>query len=118
MKNLDDKKTITVIFKTTYNLNTGKDENIKPGIENKYGIVWRNRAYENVYQAFDELNKYIKAQFDKGAEQLTEEEGSEINKYFRDILVSGSKKVKPTYYKIGSVAYVYSVIDIFIADKK
>lgn len=48
MTNAEDKNTITVIYKTTYNLNTGKDENIKPGMENRYEVIWRNRAYEDL----------------------------------------------------------------------
>lgn len=82
MTNPEDKKTIAVIYKTTYNLNTGKDENIKPGIENKFEVVWRNRAFVDLQHAKDELHKHVTDQFDKRAERLTEEEEDEVNRYF------------------------------------
>ena len=121
MINTEDKKEIAVIYKTTYNLNTGKDENIKPGMENRYEVIWRNRAYEDLQHAIDELHKHVNDQFDKGAERLTEEEEDEVNRYFYPhphTLFAGSKRSNYIYFKIGSVAYIYKIGFIFIADKK
>lgn len=121
MTNPEDKKTIAVIYKTTYNLNTGKDENIKPGIENKYEVVWRCRAFVDLQHAKDELHKHVNDQFDKGAERLTEEEEDEVNRYFYPqptSLFAGSKRSNFVYFKIDNIAYIYKIGFIFITDEK
>lgn len=105
-----DEKSVVIVLETTYNLNTGKDENVNPGIENRFGVIWNNKAFENVDHAFIELNEYINSKFDKGAaKQLTEEEGDEINKYFHKPLVSINKGLYPKFFKIGSIAHMYTV---------
>lgn len=121
MINPEDKKEIAVIYKTTYNLNTGKDENINPGIENKYEVVWRSRAFVDLQHAKDELHKHVNDQFNKGAEQLTEEEEDEVNRYFYPhphSLFAGSKRSNFVYFKIGNIAYIYKIGFIFITDEK
>lgn len=121
MANPEDKKEIAVIYKTTYNLNTGKDENINPGIENKYEVVWRSRAFVDLQHAKDELRKHVNDQFDKGAERLTEEEEDEVNRYFYPhpyTLFAGSKRSNFVYFKIGNIAYIYKIGFIFITDEK
>ena len=122
MTNSKDKKEIAVIYKTTYNLNTGKDENIRPGLENKYEVVWRCRAFVDLQNAKDELHKLVNEQFNnKGAERLTEEEEDEVNKYFYPqptSLFAGSKRDNYVYFKIGNIAYIYKIGFIFITDEK
>lgn len=113
-----DEKSVTIVLETIYNLNTGEVENAKPGVENIFGDIWKNKAFEDVDHAFAELNEYINSKFDKGAEPLTEEEGDEINKYFRNLFVIIHKGFYPKSFKIGSIAHVYTVRTIFIADKK
>lgn len=122
MTNSKDKKEIAVIYKTTYNLNTGKDESIRPGLENKFEVVWRYRAFVDLQNAKDELHKLVNDQFDnKGAERLTEEEEDEVNRYFYPQptnLFAGSKRDNYVYFKIGNIAYIYKIGFIFIIDEK
>ena len=122
MTNSKDKKEIAVIYKTTYNLNTGKDESIRPGLENKFEVVWRCRAFVDLQNAKDELHKLVNDQFNnKGAERLTEEEEDEVNKYFYPqptSLFAGSKRSNFIYFKIGNIAYIYKIGFIFITDEK
>lgn len=122
MTNTEDKKAIAVIYKTTYNLNTGKDESIRPGLENKFEVVWRCRAFVDLQNAKNELHKLVNDQFNnKGAERLTEEEEDEVNKYFYPqptSLFAGSKRSNFVYFKIGNIAYIYKIGFIFITDEK
>lgn len=107
------KETATIVVESIYNLNTNKRPGIDHGIENKFGIIWRNRAFKRADEAFDELNKFLDQKFGEGAEYLEDHEVKEINKYFHDIVASNNKNVKPISFKINDKAYMFSVRDIF-----
>lgn len=107
------KETATIVVESIYNLNTNKRPGIDHGIENKFGIIWRNRAFRSVNEAFDELNKFFDQKFGEGAEYLEDHEVKEINKYFYSHVASNDKKIKPVSFKINDKAYMFSVRDIF-----
>lgn len=107
------KETATIVVESIYNLNTNKRPGIDHGIENKFGIIWRNKAFKRVDEAFDELNKFLDQKFGEGAEYLEDHEVKEINKYFYSHVASNDKKIKPVSFKINDKAYMFSVRDIF-----
>lgn len=107
------KETATIVVESIYNLNTNKRPGIDHGIENKFGIIWRNRAFKKADEAFDELNKFLDQKFGEGAEYLEDHEVKEINKYFYSPVASNNKNVKPVSFKINDKAYMFSVRDIF-----
>lgn len=107
------KETATIVVESIYNLNTNKRPGIDHGIENKFGIIWRNKAFKKADEAFDELNKFLDQKFDEGAEYLEDHEVKEINKYFYNNVASNDKKIKPVSFKINDKAYMFSVRDIF-----
>lgn len=107
------KETATIIVESIYNLNTNKRPGIDHGIENKFGIIWRNKAFKRVDEAFDELNKFLDQKFGEGAEYLEDHEVKEINRYFYSHVASNDKKIKPVSFKINDKAYMFSVRDIF-----
>ncbi len=107
------KETATIIVESIYNLNTNKRPGIDHGIENKFGIIWRNKAFKRVDEAFDELNKFLDQKFGEGAEYLEDHEVKEINSYFYSHVASNDKKIKPVSFKINDKAYMFSVRDIF-----
>ncbi len=113
----EEKETATVVMESVYNLNTNNriynPNGINHGIENKYGIIWNNKAFRNADEAFDKLNEFIDQEFDKGAKYLEDDEVKEINTYFHDTVASNNKKIKPVSFKISDKAYMFSVIDIF-----
>lgn len=113
----EEKETVTVVIESIYNLNTNNriynPNAINHGIENKYGIIWNNKAFRNADEAFDKLNEFIDQEFDKGAKYLEDDEVKEINTYFHDTVASNNKKIKPVSFKISDKAYMFSVIDIF-----
>lgn len=107
------KETATIVVESIYNLNTNKRPGIDHGIENKFGIIWRNKAFKRADEAFDELNKFLDQKFGEGAEYLEDHEVKEINKYFYSHVASNNKNVKPISFKINDKAYMFSVRDIF-----
>lgn len=107
------KETATIVVESIYNLNTNKRPGIDHGIENKFGIIWRNKAFKRVDEAFDELNKFLDQKFGEGAEYLEDHEVKEINKYFYSHVASNDKKIKPVSFKINDKAYMFSVRNIF-----
>lgn len=107
------KETATIVVESIYNLNTNKRPGIDHGIENKFGIIWRNKAFKRVDEAFDELNKFFDQKFGEGAEYLEDHEVKEINKYFYSHVASNDKKIKPVSFKINDKAYMFSVRNIF-----
>lgn len=107
------KETATIVVESIYNLNTNKRPGIDHGIENKFGIIWRNKAFKRADEAFDELNKFLDQKFGEGAEYLEDHEVKEINKYFYSHVASNDKKIKPISFKINDKAYMFSVRDIF-----
>ena len=107
------KETATIVVESIYNLNTNKRQGIDHGIENKFGIIWRNKAFKRADEAFDELNKFLDQKFGEGAEYLEDHEVKEINKYFYSHVASNNKNVKPISFKINDKAYMFSVRDIF-----
>ena len=107
------KETATIVVESIYNLNTNKRPGIDHGIENKFGIIWRNKAFKRVDEAFDELNKFLDQKFGEGAEYLEDHEVKEINKYFYSHVASNNKNAKPVSFKINDKAYMFSVRDIF-----
>lgn len=107
------KETATIVVESIYNLNTNKRPGIDHGVENKFGIIWRNKAFKRVDEAFDELNKFLDQKFDEGAEYLEDHEVKEINKYFYSHVASNDKKIKPVSFKINDKAYMFSVRSIF-----
>ena len=107
------KETATIVVESIYNLNTNKRPGIDHGIENKFGIIWRNKAFKRVDEAFDELNKFLDQKFGEGAEYLEDHEVKEINRYFYSHVASNDKKIKPVSFKINDKAYMFSVRDIF-----
>lgn len=109
----EEKETVTVIIESVYNLNTNNRPGIDHGIENKFGIIWRNKAFRSVNEAFDELNKFFDQKFGEGAEYLKDSEVKEINKYFYNNVASNDKKIMPISFKINNKAYMFSVRNIF-----
>ena len=109
----EEKETVTVVMESIYNLNTNNRPGIDHGIENKFGIIWRNKAFRSVNEAFDELNKFFDQKFGEGAEYLKDSEVKEINKYFYNNVASNDKKIMPISFKINDKAYMFSVRDIF-----
>lgn len=113
----EEKETVTVIIESVYNLNTNNriynPNGINYGVENKYGIIWRNKAFRSVNEAFDELNKFFDQKFGEGAEYLKDSEVKEINKYFYNNVASNDKKIMPISFKINDKAYMFSVRNIF-----
>lgn len=107
------KETATIVVESIYNLNTNKRPGIDHGIENKFGIIWRNKAFKRTDEAFDELNKFLDQKFGEGAEYLEDHEVKEINKYFYSHVASNDKKIRPVSFKINDKAYMFSVRDIF-----
>jgi hypothetical protein len=107
------KETATIVVESIYNLNTNKRPGIDHGIENKFGIIWRNKAFKRVDEAFDELNKFLDQKFGEGAEYLEDHEVKEINKYFYSHVASNDKKIMPISFKINDKAYMFSVRNIF-----
>lgn len=107
------KETATIVVESIYNLNTNKRPGIDHGIENKFGIIWRNKAFKRADEAFDELNKFLDQKFGEGAEYLEDHEVKEINKYFYSHVASNDKKIKPVSFKINDKAYMFSVRNIF-----
>lgn len=107
------KETATIVVESIYNLNTNKRPGIDHGIENKFGIIWRNKAFKRADEAFDELNKFLDQKFGEGAEYLEDHEVKEINKYFYSRVASNDKKIRPVSFKINDKAYMFSVRDIF-----
>lgn len=107
------KETATIVVESIYNLNTNKRPGIDHGIENKFGIIWRNKAFRSVNEAFDELNKFFDQKFGEGAEYLKDSEVKEINKYFYNNVASNDKKIMPISFKIYDKAYMFSVRNIF-----
>lgn len=107
------KETATIVVESIYNLNTNKRPGIDHGIENKFGIIWRNKTFKRADEAFDELNKFLDQKFGEGAEYLEDHEVKEINKYFYSHVASNDKKIKPISFKINDKAYMFSVRDIF-----
>ena len=113
----EEKETVTVVMESVYNLNTNNriynPNGINYGVENKYGIIWRNKAFRSVNEAFDELNKFFDQKFGEGAEYLKDSEVKEINKYFYNNVASNDKKIMPISFKIDDKAYMFSVRNIF-----
>lgn len=109
----EEKETVTVVMESIYNLNTNNRPGIDHGIENKFGIIWRNKAFRSVNEAFDELNKFFDQKFGEGAEYLKDSEVKEINKYFYNNVASNDKKIMPISFKINDKAYMFSVRNIF-----
>lgn len=109
----EEKETVTVVMESIYNLNTNNRPGIGHGIENKFGIIWRNKAFRSVNEAFDELNKFFDQKFGEGAEYLKDSEVKEINKYFYNNVASNDKKIMPISFKINNKAYMFSVRNIF-----
>lgn len=113
----EEKETVTVIIESVYNLNTNNriynPNGINYGVENKYGIIWRNKAFRSVNEAFGELNEFIDQKLGEGAEYLEDDEVKEINKYFYSNVASNDKKIKPISFKINDKAYMFSVRSIF-----
>lgn len=107
------KETATIVVESIYNLNTNKRPGIDHGIENKFGIIWRNKAFKRADEAFDELNKFLDQKFGEGAEYLKDSEVKEINKYFYNNVASNDKKIMPISFKINDKAYMFSVRNIF-----
>lgn len=107
------KETATIVVESIYNLNTNKRPGIDHGIENKFGIIWRNKAFKRADEAFDELNKFFDQKFGEGAEYLKDSEVKEINKYFYNNVASNDKKIMPISFKINDKAYMFSVRNIF-----
>lgn len=107
------KETATIVVESIYNLNTNKRPGIDHGIENKFGIIWRNKAFKKADEAFDELNKFLDQKFGEGAEYLEDHEVKEINKYFYSHVASNDKKIMPISFKINDKAYMFSVRNIF-----
>lgn len=107
------KETATIVVESIYNLNTNKRPGIDHGIENKFGIIWCNKAFKRADEAFDELNKFLDQKFGEGAKYLEDHEVKEINKYFYSHVASNDKKIKPVSFKINDKAYMFSVRDIF-----
>lgn len=103
------KENVTIVLESIYNLNTNKLPSINHGIENKFGIVWANKAFKNADEAFEKLNEFIDKEFDKGAKYLEDSEVKEINTYFHGIVASNDKKLKPVSFKINDKAYNFSV---------
>lgn len=109
----EEKETVTVVMESIYNLNTNNRPGIDHGIENKFGIIWGNKAFRSVNEAFDELNKFFDQKFGEGAEYLKDSEVKEINKYFYNNVASNDKKIMPISFKINNKAYMFSVRNIF-----
>lgn len=116
MKKREEKETVTVVMESVYNLNTNNRIYNLNGInhgDNKFGIIWNNKAFRNADEAFDKLNVFIDQELDKGAKYLEDHEVKEINTYFHDIVASNNKKIKPVSFKINDTAYMFTVRDIF-----
>lgn len=117
MNKREEQETVTVVMESIYNLNTNNriynPNGINHGIENKYGIIWNNKAFRNADEAFDKLNGFIDQEFDKGAKYLEDDEVKEINTYFHDTVASNNKKITPISFKIDDKAYMFSVRSIF-----
>lgn len=113
----EEQETVTVVMESIYNLNTNNriynPNGINHGIENKYGIIWGNKAFRSVDEAFGELNKFIDQKLGEGAEYLEDDEVTEINKYFYSNVASNDKKIMPISFKINDKAYMFSVRTIF-----
>ena len=107
------KETATIVVESIYNLNTNKRPGIDHGIENKFGIIWRNKVFKRVNEAFGELNEFFDQKFGEGAEYLKDSEVKEINKYFYNNVASNDKKIMPISFKINDKAYMFSVRSIF-----
>lgn len=103
------KENVTIVLESIYNLNTNKLPSINHGIENKFGIVWANKAFKNADEAFEKLNEFIDKEFNKGAKYLEDSEVKEINTYFHSIVASNDKKLRPISFKINDKAYNFSV---------
>lgn len=103
------KENVTIVLESIYNLNTNKLPSINHGIENKFGIVWANKAFKNADEAFKKLNEFTDKEFDKGAKYLEDSEVKEINTYFHGIVASNDKKLRPISFKINDRAYNFSV---------
>ena len=103
------KENVTIVLESIYNLNTNKLPSINHGIENKFGIVWANKAFKNADEAFEKLNEFTDKEFDKGAKYLEDSEVKEINTYFHSIVASNDKKLRPISFKINDKAYNFSV---------
>lgn len=113
----EEKETVTIILESIYNLNTNNrvyNQNAINHGDNKYGIIWANKAFKNADEAFDKLNVFIDQEFDKGAKYLEDDEVKEINTYFHDIVASNNKKIRPVSFKIDDKAYMFSVRDIWL----
>ena len=109
-----NKKILTIVLETIYNLNTDEVENTKLGVVNIFGDIWRYKAFENIDSAFIELTEYINSMLAKGAEQLTEEERDKINKYFNRHFVLIQKGSYSKSFKIGPIVHLYTFRDIEI----
>lgn len=113
----EEQETVTVVMESIYNLNMNNriynPNGISHGIENKYGIIWGNKAFRSVNEAFGELNGFIDQKLGEGAEYLEDDEVTEINKYFYNNVASNDKKIMPISFKINDKAYMFSVRTIF-----
>lgn len=114
---MNNEKSLTIVLETIYNL--GNDEieieNAKLGVVKIFGDIWRDKAFENTESAFIELDEYINSMLDKGAEQLTEEERDEVNRYFNIRFLLIQKGSYPKSFKIGSIAHMYTVRTIKVS---
>lgn len=108
--------TVTIVMETVYNLNTNKVPGINPGTENVFGIIWRNKAFKTVDDAFEALNKFIDQKFAEGAKYLEEDEVNEINGYFHDYVASSNRKICPVPFKINDLAYMFTVRTVRVND--
>lgn len=99
---------VYIILETSYNLDTGKDDNINQGDENKSSQICKNKAFMNEEDAYAVISIHIDKQKKKGAIDLSKEDCMIINRYFRELVAS------PYYqgFKLNEQARCYSVKEL------
>ena len=99
---------VYVILETSYNLDTGKDDSIKQGDENKSSQICKNKVFMIEEDAHAVISNHIDKQKKKGAVDLSKEDCMIINRYFRELVAS------PYYqgFKLDNQARCYYVREL------
>lgn len=108
------KKSVAIVMESVYNLNTNKRPGINKGSENLFGVIWYNKVFKTVDDAFAKLNEYIDERFAEGAKYLSKDEVKEINTYFNNRVATANKDIKPRSFKLNDRAYMFSVRTVMI----
>ena len=111
-----EKKSVAIVVETVYNLNTNKSPGINKGSANLFGVIWYNKVFKTVDDAFAKLNEYIEERFAEGAKHLSEDEVKEINTYFDKRVATANRDIKPQCFKLNDRAYMFSVRSVMIDD--